>query len=90
MEVSIFTRPEVSRVLSRFVEMRLHVDGEDEELAETFKKYQLRLVNSSALPSYAIIEPDEPEKLRGKYHGADLPYGTRFTEFLANYLARRR
>ena len=89
MEVSIFTRPEVSQVLNRFIEMRLHVDGADEELAETFKKYQLRLVSSSALPTYAVIEPDEPERLLARYDGADLPYGTHFRKLLKDYLARR-
>ena len=89
MEVSVFTRPEISRLLSRFVEMRLHTDDKDDALAESFKRYQDRLVNNQGLPSYAIIEPDEPERLLGKYIGMDLSLGPGFGKFLEDYLARR-
>ena len=89
MEVSIFTRPEVSRVLSRFVEMRLHVDIIDEARAEEFKRYQKVLVENSALPGYAIIAPDEPDRLLTGYLGADPPSGTNFKKFLEDYLAGR-
>ncbi len=88
MEVSIFTRPEMSRVLNRFVEMRLHVDDKNEELAEKFKDYRDRLVNNRGLPAYAVIDPDEPDRLLGKYIGADLS-GSNFKKFLEEVLARR-
>ena len=88
MEVSIFNKPEISRVLNRFVEMRLHVDDKDDALAEEFKRYQTALVKNSALPGYAIIEPGEPDRVLGTYLGADLS-GSNFKKFLEDYLAKR-
>ena len=88
MEVSIFTRPDMNRLLDRFVEMRLHVDDKDEELAESFQRYQRRLVNNPALPSYAIIEAGKPDRALATYLGADLS-GSSFKKFLEDYLARR-
>ena len=88
MEVSIFNKPEISRVLNRFVEMRLHVDDRDEARAEKFKRYQKALVKNTALPGYAIIEPDEPDRVLARYLGADLA-GSNFKKFLEDYLARR-
>ena len=88
MEVSIFTRPKMIRVLKRFVEMRLHVDDKNEELAQKFKDYRDRLVNNRALPVYAVIDPDEPDRHLGKYIGADLS-GSDFKKFLEEVLASR-
>lgn len=90
MEVSIFTKPGISRLLSRFVEMRLHVDINDEALAAEFTDYQNRLVGNPALPYYVIIEPDESEQAVAKYPGADvLSGGLYFKQFLEEFLAKR-
>ena len=88
MEVSIFNKPEIRRVLNQFVEMRLYVDGKDDVLAEKFRRYQDTLLKNPALPGYAIIEPDDPDRVRAKYLGADLG-GSKFKKVLETYLATR-
>ena len=88
MEVSIFNKPEIRRVLNQFVEMRLHVDGRDDVLVEKFRRYQNLLLKNPALPGYAIIEPDDPDRVRARYLGADLG-GSKFKKVLEAYLATR-
>ena len=86
MEVSIF--PKLSDLLKRFVEIRLHVDDIDATRAERFKNYQLSLVNNPAIPYYVIVDPQQPEKPKARFAGADLPWGTNFRKFLERYLAK--
>lgn len=60
MEFTIFPTAEVSRELSRFVEIRLHTDLQTEKAAR-FRSYQERLTRSLQLPNYVVIDPKQPE-----------------------------
>ena len=86
MEVSIF--PNVSGLLNRFVEIRLHVDVGDKAQKERLRSYQLKVAKNPAIPYYVIVDPDTPERARAIYPGADLPTGSKFKAFLEEYLAR--
>ncbi len=89
MEVSVFTKPEITALLAQYVEVRLHVDDPDSpEKTKRHLAYRNRLVQSVALPIYAIVEPDEPETLLKRFDGADIS-GKRFGAFLENYLRKR-
>jgi thiol:disulfide interchange protein DsbD len=58
MESSVFIRPEVVDRFERdFVLSRLFTDGLDE--GDDFQRYQLRLTGTVALPTYAIVDPEE-------------------------------
>lgn len=58
MEANVFPHPEVAERFERnFVLLRLYTD--DQEHMETFQNYQVRLTDTVALPTYAVITPDE-------------------------------
>ncbi len=61
MEFTIFPTAEVSRELSRFVEIRLHTDLQTDAAAR-FRSYQEHLTRSLQLPNYVIIDPKQPEE----------------------------
>ena len=61
MEGVIFHRKDVANELkSRFVESRLHMDGQDRVPAELFvahRRLQQELIGSIAVPHYAFLDP---------------------------------
>jgi thiol:disulfide interchange protein DsbD len=62
MEANMFTRPEVTRELARYVRARLYTDGR----GEIYKRYQQmeeRLFGTVALPYYAVFGPDGQPKV---------------------------
>jgi thiol:disulfide interchange protein DsbD len=56
MESNVFPRPTVARQLERFVLLRLYTD--DLENGEALAQYQLKLTASTALPTYAVVDPE--------------------------------
>jgi thiol:disulfide interchange protein DsbD len=62
MEANMFTRPEVTRELARYVRARLYTDGR----GEIYKRYQdmeQRLFGTVALPYYAVFAADGQPKV---------------------------
>lgn len=58
MEANVFTKAEVTRRFKEdFVLLRLYTDGQPK--GPEFQRYQLRLTGTTALPTYAIIEPQD-------------------------------
>jgi thiol:disulfide interchange protein DsbD len=57
MEANMFSRPEISRELSRFVCVRLYTDG-DGEMFQSYQKLQQQKFGTVALPYYAILRSD--------------------------------
>ena len=57
MEANIFTRPDVSAELSRFVLSRLYTDGEG-EIYEQQQAFQEKTFGTVALPLYAVVDAD--------------------------------
>ncbi len=57
MEANVFPHPAVAERFERdFVRLRLYTDGPQ---ADTFQPFQLRLTRTTALPTYAIVAPNE-------------------------------
>ena len=56
MEANMFTRPEVSRELSRYVRLRLYTDGRGEQFSR-FQSLQRDTFGTVALPYYAVLDP---------------------------------
>jgi thiol:disulfide interchange protein len=56
MEANMFTRPEVSREMTRFVRLRLYTDGRGEEYLR-FQRLQKDTFGTVALPYYAVLSP---------------------------------
>ena len=83
MEVSIFTRPEVTAELQKFVEVRLHTDKKYLKNLQEILEYRERLTGSDANPIYVILDPAKPDAPLARFDGADLRGGRRFREFLA-------
>lgn len=52
----MFTRPEVSRELSRYVRLRLYTDGRGEQFSR-FQSLQRDTFGTVALPYYAVLDP---------------------------------
>ena len=85
MEVSIF--PLFREYLNQFVSIHLNTDPPSANPDyEKNTQYQLRLTQTSARPTYAIVDPNEPYKALDLFVGADLPSGKRFGEFLKRNL----
>ncbi len=58
MEANVFTDPSVAqRFEEDFVLVRLYTDAQPK--GPTFQRYQLRLTGTTALPTYAVIDPAE-------------------------------
>ena len=57
MEANIFTRPDVSAELGRFVLSRLYTDGEG-EIYEQQQAFQEKTFGTVALPLYAVVDAD--------------------------------
>jgi thiol:disulfide interchange protein DsbD len=57
MEANIFTRPEISEQLKRYVCLRLYTDG-DGELFQHQQNFQQQKFGTVALPFYATLRPD--------------------------------
>ncbi len=57
MEANMFPRPEVALAMSRFVRVRLYTDGQG-ALYEGFQKMEEDMLDTVALPYYAVLEPD--------------------------------
>jgi thiol:disulfide interchange protein DsbD len=63
MEANVFPKPPVAEQLrSRYVLLRLYTD--DLPDGATFQRYQLRLTGTTALPTYAIVDPHDRTLLR--------------------------
>ena len=56
MEANMFTRPEVSRELARYIRVRLYTDGRGEEYLR-FQNLQRDTFGTVALPYYAVVAP---------------------------------
>ena len=58
----------MSGELSKFVEIRLHVDDQKEaERSARFTEYQISLSGSKALPNYIVIDPAAHQKAKAIY-----------------------
>jgi thiol:disulfide interchange protein len=66
MEANIFTRPDVSAELDRFVLSRLYTDGEG-EIYEQQQAFQEKTFGTVALPLYAVVDADG--KVRATFSG---------------------
>jgi thiol:disulfide interchange protein len=66
MEANIFTRPDVSAELGRFVLSRLYTDGEG-EIYEQQQAFQEKTFGTVALPLYAVVDSDG--KVRATFSG---------------------
>jgi thiol:disulfide interchange protein len=66
MEANIFTRPDVSAELGRFVLSRLYTDGEG-EIYEQQQTFQEKTFGTVALPLYAVVDADG--KVRATFSG---------------------
>lgn len=84
MEVSIFPKPGIVEHLRKLVEVRLHTDKQTAE-SIGFQELKVRLTGSHANPIYLIVDPAQPDKVLGRYDGADLPTGQAFGEFLRRH-----
>jgi thiol:disulfide interchange protein len=56
MEANMFTKPEVSQELARYVRLRLYTDGRGEEYLR-FQNLQRDTFGTVALPYYAVLTP---------------------------------
>lgn len=56
MEANMFTKPEVSRELARYVRLRLYTDGRGEQYRR-FQNLQRDTFGTVALPYYAVMAP---------------------------------
>ncbi len=63
VEVSIFPRAEVRAHKSKFVEVRLHADTEDEVLRERIAGLIATVAKSPAQPIYVTFDPDNETEL---------------------------
>jgi len=84
MEKSIFPKPEVLRELKRYVEVRLHTDGQG-EASKKLEKLKAQRLNDLSMPIYEIVDPRTGKTIE-VFKGADIPplgNGSRFREFLA-------
>lgn len=66
MEANIFTRPDVSAELGKFVLSRLYTDGEG-EIYERQQAFQEEKFGTVALPLYAVVDADG--KVRATFSG---------------------
>jgi thiol:disulfide interchange protein DsbD len=66
MEANIFSRPDVSSELNRFVLARLYTDGEG-PVYQQQQEFQEKTFGTVALPLYAIV--DGEGKIRATFSG---------------------
>ncbi len=77
MEINIFQRPEIERILEKFVLVQLYTDyGPD---AQRYQRIQAEVYGTVALPFYVILSPDG--EVVGT-HGGIMRDPARFAEFL--------
>jgi hypothetical protein len=69
MEFTIFTRPDVAKHLKRYVEVRLHLDKPALKDHDKVIEYKERVTQSSGIPIYVIVDPDNPEAPVDQHHG---------------------
>jgi hypothetical protein len=81
MERSIFPRPEVVRLLEKYVEVRLHTDKAN-ETSERLQKLKEERLQDAAMPIYEIVDPVTRQRIAEPFKGADLPSGSNFVRFL--------
>ena len=83
MEANVFTKPDIaSRFARDFVLLRLYTDG---PLDTQLQQYQLDLTGTVALPTYAIVAPEEPGQPIVQISG--VVSEKRFAAFLAQGVA---
>ena len=83
MEANVFPVPAVAeRLRGDFVLLRLYTD--DRPDGPRFQRYQLRLTGTTALPTYAVVDPVS-EKLLARHSGTASP--ARFAAFLTRAAA---
>lgn len=83
MEANVFTKPGIASRFERdFVLLRLYTDG---PLDTQLQQYQLDLTGTVALPTYAIVAPEEPERPILQISG--VVSEERFAAFLAQGVA---
>ena len=82
MEEHVFYRPEVVRELQKFVEVRLHIDRDNDRSRQLAEKKAERHEGNISLPTYEIVDPST-QKTLDIFFGAD-PGGEKFSAFLRN------
>jgi len=58
MEANVLPRPEVVREIDKFIPVELYTDRPTAE-DERNQKLLVRLLNTSALPDYVVVSPEE-------------------------------
>jgi hypothetical protein len=86
MEEKVFPQPAVAGELARFVEARLHTDGQVN--IERIKALQAEIARSPANPIYVIVDPRGPGapgigRELGRFEGGTLGDPQAFVDFLA-------
>lgn len=81
MEEKVFPQPAVAGELARYVEARLHTDGQRN--IERIEELQAALARSVANPIYVIVDPRDEREL-GRFEGGTLGNPQEFVEFLAS------
>jgi thiol:disulfide interchange protein DsbD len=85
MEGKVFPSPRIAKLLQdRFIEARLHTDGDDEAVVERIEKLQTELAGTVALPTYVIQDPATKRVLVAPTSG--LTSESTFQEYLESAL----
>jgi hypothetical protein len=85
MERKVFPSPRIAKLLeSRFLEARLHNDGDDDAVVERVERLQNELAGTVALPTYVIQDPSTKRVLVAPHSG--LTSEAKFKKFLESAL----
>jgi thiol:disulfide interchange protein DsbD len=79
MDGDMFPRPAVQEGLSKMVAVKLYTDKRNDPESERYKKMQIDVYGTVALPTYIIITPEGKELGRISYTNSE----SEFLEFLA-------
>ena len=78
MEINIFEDPEVVKLFSEFILVKLYTDGREKKHKE-YRELEINRFNTVALPFYAVLSPDDT--LIDTFHGYDTNIN-KFKDFL--------
>lgn len=79
MDGDMFPRPAVQEALNKMVKVKLYTDKRNDPESERYKKMQIDVYGTVALPTYIIITPEGKELGRISYTNSE----SEFLEFLA-------